>query len=98
MKTRNKVEKEIEKGLTGAGKLKILRLLMEQPHHAYTRYEIGKKVTNDPLSIRNDLTTLVEINWITEYQIQHLKKYSINYCNPIVTLLADFLRKISYLH
>jgi hypothetical protein len=89
---------EIEKGLTGAGKLKILRLLIERPHHAYTRYEIGKKVTNDPTSIRNDLATLVTINWVTEHQIRHLKKYSINSCNPHVTLLVDFLRKVNYLH
>ncbi|UCH37093.1 MAG: hypothetical protein JSV76_05235 [Candidatus Bathyarchaeota archaeon] len=97
MPPRSKVELEIEKGLTGAGKLKILRLLMKRPHHAFTRYEIGKKVTNDPISIRNDLATLVEINWVIEYQIQHLKKYSVNSRHPTVTLLADFLRKARYL-
>ncbi len=89
--------REIEAGLAGVGKLKILRLLMEQPSHAFTRYEMGKKISNDPTSIRNDLQSLVEIGWVTETKIQHLTKYSINLDKPIVKKLADFLRDVRYL-
>lgn len=88
--------REIELGLTGAGKLKILRLLMEKPDHAFTRYEIGKKVSSDPVSIRNDLQTLVHINWVTEIKVQHLTKYSINLDNGLVSRLVDFLKEIKY--
>jgi hypothetical protein len=92
------VDGEIEKGLTGVGKLKIVRLLMERPDHAFTKYEIGKKVSNDPLSIRNDLETLVQINWVSEFKVQHLNKYSINLDNALVRSLADFLRKVGYIY
>ena len=88
---------EVETGLGGVGKLKILRLLMKSPDHAFTRYEIGKIIPNDPVSIMNDLRTLVQINWVTSFQIQHLSKYSINLRNEVVNRLADFLRDIRYL-
>lgn len=88
---------EVEKGLGGVGKLKILRLLMKSPNHAFTRYEIGKTVPNDPISIRSNLKTLVQMNWVTNYQVQHLNKFSINLENEIVKRLADFLRDIRYI-
>ena len=89
--------KDIERGLSSAGKLKILRLLMERSDHAFTKYEIGKKVSNDPVSIRNDLEILVQIHWVSKFKIQHLDKYSINLENPTVKHLADFLHKVEYI-
>jgi hypothetical protein len=97
LKRNRKINLEVEKGLCGAGKLKILRLLIKNPDHAFTRYEIGKKVPNDPVSIRNDLKTLVQINWVTEFQVQHLSKYSINRENLTVKPLADFFRETRYI-
>jgi hypothetical protein len=91
------VENAIEKGLGSVGKLKILRLLLMKPNHAFTRYEIGKTVPNDPISIRNDLNILIQIDWVKEFKVQHLVKYSINLENPIVQQLATFLREIRYL-
>jgi len=88
---------EVEKGLGGVGKLKILRLLMKSPDHAFTRYEIGKRVSIDSVSIRNDIKTFVQIGWVTPFQVQHLSKYSINLGNEVVKRLADFLREIRYL-
>jgi response regulator of citrate/malate metabolism len=97
MVTTRKKDHEVEKGLSGAGKLKILRLLMKNPDHAFTRYEIGKKVPSDPVSIRNNLQTLIQINWVTNFQVQHLNKYSINLENDVVKRLVDFLREIRYI-
>ncbi len=91
------IERDIEKGLGGAGRLKILRLLLQNPDHAFTRYEIGKTVPNDPVSIRNDLKTLVQINWVTPFNVQHLNKYAINLEHEVVRRLADFLQDIRYL-
>jgi Fe2+ or Zn2+ uptake regulation protein len=91
------VKRDIEKGLGGAGRLKILRLLLQNPDHAFTRYEIGKTVPNDPVSIRNDLKTLVQINWVTPFTVHHLNKYTINREHEVVQRLADFLRDIRYL-
>jgi hypothetical protein len=97
MERNRKIERDVEKGLGGAGRLKILRLLLQNPDHAFTRYEIGKTVPNDPVSIRNDLTTLVRIDWVTPFNVQHLNKYVINLENEVVKRLANFLRDIQYL-
>ncbi|MEE9509346.1 MAG: hypothetical protein V3V81_02520 [Candidatus Bathyarchaeia archaeon] len=91
------VDRTVEKGLGSVGKLKILRLLLERPNHAFTRYEIGKNVSNDPISIRNDLQTLVQIKWVTEFKVQHLSKYSINLNNEIVKRLAHFFRELRHI-
>jgi hypothetical protein len=88
------VDQVVETGLGSVGKLKILRLLLERPNHAFTRYEIGKRVSNDPTSIRNDLQTLVQIKWVTEFKVQHLSKYSINLNNEVVERLATFFREL----
>lgn len=97
MERHREISLEVEKGLGGVGKLKILQLLMKSPKHAFTRYEIGKTVPNDPTSIRRNLKTLVQMNWVTNYHIQHLSKYSINLENEVVKRLADFLRDIRYI-
>lgn len=97
MERGGRVDREVERGLAGPGRLKILRLLMRRPDHAFTRYEIGKHVPNDPVSIRNDLETLTEIGWVTTFKIQHLTKYSINLENEVVRELTDFLHKIGYI-
>ena len=94
----DKVVMEVERGLSSSGKLKILRLLMSTPDHFFTRYEIGKKVPTDPVSLRNDLKTLVQINWVKTFTVQHLIKYSINLDNTIVRKMAVFLREIKYLN
>ncbi|MCW3988369.1 hypothetical protein DRO66_01305 [Candidatus Bathyarchaeota archaeon] len=91
------VDRAVEKGLGSVGKLKILRLLLERPNHAFTRYEIGKNVSNDPTSIRNDLQALVQIKWVTEFKVQHLSKYSINLNNEIVKRLAHFFRELRHI-
>lgn len=91
------VDRAVEKGLGSVGKLKILRLLLERPNHAFTRYEIGKNVSNDPTSIRNDLQVLVQIKWVTEFKVQHLSKYSINLNNEIVKRLAHFFRELRHI-
>jgi response regulator of citrate/malate metabolism len=97
MERHREISLEVEKGICGAGKLKILRLLMKSPNHAFTRYEIGKTVPTDSTSIRRNLKTLVQINWVTDFQVQHLNKYSINLEKEIVKRLADFLREIRYI-
>lgn len=88
------IDQIVETGLGSVGKLKILRLLMERPHHAFTRYEIGKTVANDPASIRSDLQTLVQIQWVTEFKVQHLSKYAINLDDEVVKHLAAFFREL----
>lgn len=88
---------ELERGIGSIGKLKILRVLITDPYHAFTRYEIGKKVPNDPVSIRNDLNALIQVDWVKRYRIQHLDKYAVNMNNDVVKHLATFFRRTKYI-
>ena len=94
MEKRRQLDREVERGLGSVGKLKILRLLIERPDQAFTRYAIGQKVSNDPASIRSDLKTLVELNWVNEFKVQHLSKYSINLDQDVVRQLAVFFQEL----
>jgi predicted transcriptional regulator len=87
---------DIEKALASLGKLRILRLLMKSPDHAFTRYEIGKKTPMNSIEIRNSVKMLVEIGWLKELTTQHLQKYSINLENEVVGQLYDFFKKARY--
>jgi predicted transcriptional regulator len=87
---------DIEKALASLGKLRILRLLMKSPNHAFTRYEIGKKTPMNSIEIRNSVTMLVEVGWLKELTTQHLQKYSINLENEVVGQLYDFFKKVRY--
>jgi len=87
---------DIEKALASLGKLRILRLLMKSPDHAFTRYEIGKKTPMNSIEIRNSVEMLVEIGWLKELTTQHLQKYSINLENDVVGQLYDFFKKVRY--
>jgi len=91
-----KTAEEVEKALASPGKLRILRLLMRTPSHAFTRYEIGKKTPLNSTDIKNSLKTLVEIGWVREVTTQHLQKYSINLENEVVGRLYDFFKGIRY--
>jgi len=87
---------DIEKALASSGKLRILRLMMKAPDHAFTRYEIGKKTPLNSVEIRNSVKILVEIGWVKELTTQHLQKYSINLENEVVCQLYDFFRRVRY--
>jgi hypothetical protein len=98
MSTTSQAEKaeDIERAITSPGKLKILRLLMRTPDHAFTRYEIRKKILLSPEDIKKDLATLVDVGWVREHEVQHLQKYTINLGNPLVKQLLDFFKNIKY--
>ena len=87
---------DIEKALASLGKLRILRLLMKAPDHAFTRYEIGKKTPLNSIEIRNSVKMLIEIGWLKELTTQHLQKYSINLENEVVGQLYDFFKRVRY--
>jgi hypothetical protein len=97
MEKHRQVDREVERGLGSVGKLKILRLLLDRPDQAFTRYAIGQKISNDPTSIRSDLKTLVEINWVNEFKVQHLSKYSINLDKDVVRQLAIFFQELRHI-
>jgi DNA-binding IclR family transcriptional regulator len=93
----DKTAGDIEKALASLGRLRILRVLMKAPEHAFTRYEIGKKTPLNPTDIRNGMKALVEIGWVKELTTQHLQKYSINMENEVVSQLYDFFKRVRYI-
>jgi hypothetical protein len=95
--TEKRVIDEVETALSSLGKLKILRLLMKNPDHAFTRYEIGKKIPINPRNIKNNVQSLFEIGWLTELKYGYLQKYSINMDHNIVQHLSNFFRDIGYI-
>ncbi len=95
--TEKRVIDEVETALSSLGKLKILRLLMKNPDHAFTRYEIGKKIPINPRNIKNNVQALFEIGWLTELKYGYLQKYSINMDHNIVQHLSNFFRDIGYI-
>jgi hypothetical protein len=92
-----KIIGKIDKAMSSPGKLKILRLLMKQPDHAFTRYEIGKKIQLRPADIKNDLAVLIEVGWVKEFRLQNLQKYSINLDTELVKQFTEFFKRIRYL-
>ena len=92
----DKLAREVEKAISSPGKLKILRLLMKNADHAFTRYEIGKKIPLSPMDIKNDLNILTEIGWVKDFRYQHIQKYSINTDNELVKQFTDFFKRIRY--
>jgi len=87
---------EVERTIASPGKLKILRLLMKNPTHAFTRYEVGKKIALSPVDIKRDITLLVETGWVKEIKMAHLQKYSINLDNELTQEFTDFFKRIGY--
>lgn len=95
LKAEKDISKLVEKGLGSPGKLKILKLLLGNPAHLFTRYEIRKKIPLRPVDIRNNLNILVDLGWINELTIQP-RKYSINLEDKVVKELRKFFRSIRY--
>jgi hypothetical protein len=86
----------IEKGLGSVGKLKLLRVMLEKPEKAFTKYGLEKATGLKPINVRTNLRILVEIKWVKEY-VYKPRTYKINLENRIVEHLSEFLRKIKYL-
>jgi len=96
MSADDEVPHALEKGLGSPGRLRILRLLLSDPEHRFTRYEIGKVVALKPTHIRNNLKTLLDLGWVVELKVQP-RRYAINLESPIVQELRTFFWKMRYL-
>lgn len=85
----------IEKGLGSPGKLKILKLLLDNQDQMFTRYQIGKKVPLRPTHIRSDLKALVDVGLVKELRVEP-RRYSINLEDNVVKELRKFFRAVKY--
>jgi Fic family protein len=81
--------------LGSVGRLKILRVLVEKPDEAVTKYSLEKSTKLKPVDVRADLKVLVEVGWVKEYPYQP-RTYKINLENELVKHFSKFFQEIRY--
>jgi len=94
-KQRN-IWEEIEQGMGSVGRLKILRVMLQKPKEAFTKYGLEKATGLKPVDVRTDLKTLIKLGWVKEHPYQP-RTYKIDLENEIVQHLLEFFRQIKYL-
>jgi len=95
LEPRTDIAEVMELGVGSPAKLKILRLLLRNPQHAFTMYELERKTPLKAVDIRRHVTELVRIGWVKGLPLRP-KKYAINLDNALVKHLEEFFRKIEY--
>jgi DNA-binding IclR family transcriptional regulator len=90
-----KVWKELELGLGGGSKFRILVYLISNPNEAFTKYALTKASGLRAPTVENYLKTLLELNWVEENSFTP-KTYQINLKNALVNTLFQSFQKIKY--
>jgi DNA-binding IclR family transcriptional regulator len=90
------LRREVESGLGGEGKIRILGALAENPNNHLTRYSLEKLTGLKSTDVRVHLKVLVRLKWVTEHPYQP-RKYQINLENETVRHLVEFFRRVRYL-
>ncbi|MBS7604925.1 MAG: hypothetical protein QXR84_02115 [Candidatus Bathyarchaeia archaeon] len=81
---------ELELGLGGGKKFRVLVYLALNPDKAFTKYALTKATGLRTPSIDRYLKTLVKIGWIKENQCEP-RTYQINLENKTAKILIEFL-------
>ena len=87
---------DVERGLVGVGKIRILRVMIERPEEYFTKYMLEKATGLKPVDVRRSLKTLVELGWVKEHPCDP-KTYRVNMENEAVKALAELFRKLKRL-
>jgi predicted transcriptional regulator len=90
------VAETVESGLGSATKLKILRLMLQSPEHAFTLYELEQRVPVKPVSIRKHVTELKRLGWVKETPYMP-RKLKANLCNDSVKHVLTFFETMGYI-
>lgn len=90
------IRKKIEKGLGSKGRLRILRELAKRSTCYLTKYALERKTGLNPINVRADLRSLVEIGWVKEFPYR-IRKYQLNMDDQIVKETVDYFRRVGYL-
>lgn len=90
---RRSLLEELELGLGGGKKFRVLVHLALNPDRAFTKYALAKVTGLRTPSIDRRLKTLVEIGWVKENQYMP-KTYQINLENETVKILMEFFQKM----
>jgi len=86
---------ELELGLGGGSKFRVLLHLVLNPREAFTKYALVKATGLRTPSVENQLGILLEMNWVKEYPFTP-KTYQINLENEVVKQILELFQKIRY--
>ncbi|MEM2939349.1 MAG: hypothetical protein QXU95_03640 [Candidatus Bathyarchaeia archaeon] len=92
-KGKRDIWQELELGLGGGRKFRILVCLALNPNKAFTKYALTKATGLRTLSIEKWLKTLMELGWVKENEFKP-KIYQINPENEVVIALLDFFQRL----
>jgi hypothetical protein len=85
----------IEIGLGSIGKIKIMKALAEESKLA-TIYVLHKKTHLKREDIKNNITDLIKIGWVTQSKYANMM-YGINRDNKYVSELIQFFNDVGYM-
>ncbi|MEM1581001.1 MAG: hypothetical protein QXK89_00610 [Candidatus Bathyarchaeia archaeon] len=92
-KGKRDIWQELELGLGGGRKFRILVCLALNPNKAFTKYALTKATGLRTPSIEKQLKTLMELGWVKENEFKP-KTYQINPENEVVIALLDFFQRL----
>ena len=93
IREKRSIWEELELGLGGGKKFRVLVHLLLNPDKAFTKYALTKATGLRTPSIERRLKTLVDLGWVRENKFKP-RTYQINLENEIVKLLLDFFQKL----
>ncbi len=85
----------IETGLASIGKIKIMKALAEE-NKLVTIYVLHKKTHLKREDIKNNISDLVKIGWVTQSKYANVM-YGINRDNRYVNELLQFFNNVGYI-
>jgi hypothetical protein len=93
------ISQQIEEGLGGEARLRILKVLSKTPSRAkaLTKYKISILTGLKAKDVDRHLNRLVETRWVQCIQMNDLKEFKLNSENPNVSYLVDFFTKAKYI-
>ena len=86
---------EAEAGLGSAGRIRILRHLIEHPNRQYTNYGLRMPTGLASDEISRQMQILVDLGWVEEFA-REPRTYKVNMENEVVERIAEFFHKLSF--
>lgn len=90
---RRSIWEELELGLGGGRKFRILAHLALNPNKAFTRYALAKTTGLRTPSVDRHLKTLIELGWVRENRVRP-RTYQINLENETIKALLEIFQRL----
>jgi hypothetical protein len=90
------VWEELELGLGGGGKFRVLLHLILNPKEAFTKYALVKATGLRTPSVESQLRILLKLGWVKEHSFTP-RTYQINLENEVTARISEAFQRIRYL-